>query len=172
VTPFFHVATRTFSYLVACPATGAVAIIDPCLDFDAVSGRTGRTSVDTISAAARGAGLRVGFVLETDAHANHLSAAQALLADWSGASFGIGAGITDVQAHFRPMFEIPESEAGAGAFDHLFGNGERFALGALRVELIPTPVQTDDSVSYRTRRPAAGRRARPPLPRSAPATST
>ena len=149
VTPFFHAATHTFSYLVACPVTGAAAIIDPCLDFDAASGRTGRISVDAISAAARAGGLDVVFVLETHAHADHLSAAQVLLADWPGATLGIGAGITEVQAHFRPLFGIAQSEADAGAFGRLFASGERFGLGAMGVEVIPTPGHTDDSVSYR-----------------------
>ena len=75
VTAFFDEATNTVSYVVADPATRAAAVVDPVLDYDAASGRTGRTSADKIIAYLRAHGLTCQWLLETHVHADHLSAA-------------------------------------------------------------------------------------------------
>jgi glyoxylase-like metal-dependent hydrolase (beta-lactamase superfamily II) len=149
VTPFFHAESHTFSYLVVCEATRAAAVIDPCLDFDAASGRSATRSVDAIAAAIDAQGLSLAWVLETHAHADHLTGAQVLKARYPRARLGIGAGIEAVQAHFRPVYGLPREAADLDAFDHVFADGERFAIGALEVEVIATPGHTSDSLSYR-----------------------
>jgi glyoxylase-like metal-dependent hydrolase (beta-lactamase superfamily II) len=149
VTPFFHAASHTFTYLVACPQTGEAAVIDPCLDFDAASGRTGTASVDAIAAVIAERGLTLAWVLETHAHADHLSGTQVLKWRFPRAFVGIGAGIAEVQARFRPLYRMAREDADLDAFDRVFADGERFALGALEVEVIATPGHTSDSLSYR-----------------------
>ncbi|WP_199554483.1 MBL fold metallo-hydrolase [Sandaracinobacteroides hominis] len=142
---FFDEPTNTVSYLVSDPSMQAAAIIDPVLDFDQPSGRISTRSADALLAAVAEGGLRLEWILETHAHADHLSAAGYLKAK-SGAKLGIGARIGEVQAIFRPRFGI---EGGTDGFDHLFADGERFHLGALEVEVLATPGHTPACVSYR-----------------------
>jgi glyoxylase-like metal-dependent hydrolase (beta-lactamase superfamily II) len=99
---------------------------------------------------AAGLGLRVGWVLETHAHADHLSAAAWLKSQVPGLQVGIGEGIRQVQATFKPIFHLETGFPTDGSqFDRLFADGERLALGGLEVEVIATPGHTSDSVSYR-----------------------
>jgi glyoxylase-like metal-dependent hydrolase (beta-lactamase superfamily II) len=142
---FFDEPTNTVSYLVSDPATGAAAIIDPVLDFDQASGRIGTASADAILAAAEEAGLSVGLLLETHAHADHLSAAGYLKAR-TGAAIGIGNRIGEVQSIFRPRFGIPAAD---GRFDLLLADGARVPLGSLSFEVLHTPGHTPACVSYR-----------------------
>src|SRR5579859_4583804 len=100
---FFHEPTFTVSYLVADPATGEGAVIDSVLDFDPKSGRTGTAAADQILAAARDAGVRIVWILETHVHADHLSAAPHLKSS-TGAKVVIGAEIAKVQAFFKDVF--------------------------------------------------------------------
>lgn len=148
ITPFFHAQSHTFSYLVVCPTTGEAAVIDSCLDFDDASGRTSEASVAAMDEALRAHGARLRWILETHAHADHLSGAQALKARWPEALVVIGAGIIAAQARFRPLLAIPEDEADARAFDRLLTEGEALPLGELRIDVIATPGHTDDSLSY------------------------
>ena len=150
VTPFFHTESNTFSYLVADPASGAAMLIDAALDFDAKAGRTGTRSAQGLLDAIAAKGYRLEWILETHAHADHLSAGAWLRKQVPGARLGIGEGIRQVQATFKPIFNLgPEFRVDGSQFDHLFGDGERFALGSLEVEVIATPGHTNDSVSYR-----------------------
>lgn len=142
---FFDEASNTISYLLSDPATGAAAILDPVLDFDQPSGRIATQSADALLAAVAEAGLSVQWILETHAHADHLSAAGYLKAK-AGAQIGIGARIGEVQAIFRPRFGIGGKAHG---FDRLFADGERFRLGELEVEVLATPGHTPACVSYR-----------------------
>lgn len=150
VTPFFHRGSHTFSYVVADPASGRAAIIDPCLDFDMASGRTGVASATELLVHVRREGIIVDWILETHAHADHLSAAAWLKPQLPGARIGIGAGIKEVQKTFRPIFNLGEHFPVDGSqFDHLFVDHERFAIGALEAEVIAVPGHTLDSIAYR-----------------------
>lgn len=146
VQAFFDNATNTVTYLVGDPATGAAAIIDPVLDYDAESGRASTTSADVVLAAARSQGLEVVWLLETHAHADHLSAGDHLRR-LTGAPIGVGARIVEVQATFADRFEVETPPP--TVFDRLFTDGDRFRLGELKIEVIHTPGHTPACVSYR-----------------------
>lgn len=145
---FFDPATHTVTYLVSDPATGHAAIIDPVLDFDAPSARTSTRSIDAVMAALRSEGLKLALVLETHAHADHLTAAAHLRAT-TGVSIGIGGRITQVQSAFGPLFGADDVRPDGAIFDHLYADGDAFALGDLTVEVIHTPGHTPACVSYR-----------------------
>lgn len=142
---FFHEGTNTVSYLAWCPATKQGAVLDPVLDWDNASGEAGTASAQAILDAAAAEGVAVTRILETHAHADHLSAAPWIKAR-TGARIGIGARITEVQRIFRPVFDV---EAEAGDFDDLFADGARFALGALEVEVMHVPGHTPADIAYR-----------------------
>ena len=146
VQAFFDPATHTVTYLVSDPATRVATIIDPVLDYDPDTSATSTTSADAVLAAVERQGLTVAWVLETHAHADHLSAGH-YLRDRIGAPVGIGARIHEVQATFAPKFGM--ATPGPEVFDRLFADGERFALGDLPVEVIHTPGHTPACVSYR-----------------------
>jgi len=145
---FFDPATHTVTYLVSDPATGQAAIIDPVLDFDAPSACTSTRSIDAVMAALRSEGLKLALVLETHAHADHLTAAAHLRAT-TGVSIGIGGRITQVQSAFGPLFGADDVRPDGAVFDHLYADGDAFALGDLTVEVIHTPGHTPACVSYR-----------------------
>ena len=144
---FFDEATNTVSYLVVDPASGAAAFVDPVLDFDPKSGKVSTASADRLLAAAEKAKARIEWILETHAHADHLSAAQYLKAR-TGAKIGIGAHINDVQKIFTPVFNQKGPTDGR-EFDRLFKEGETFGIGELSVEVIATPGHTPACVSYK-----------------------
>ena len=149
VLPFFHDDSNTFTYLVSDPATREAAIIDPVLDFDPKSGRTATTSAQAVLAAVRDLGLTVRWIIETHAHADHFSAGHWLRHELPDAVLAIGEGIRTVQKTFRPIFNLGEHFPVDGSqFDHLFTDGERFALGVLEGRVIPVPGHTNDSVAY------------------------
>ena len=145
ITAFFDEATNSVSYLVADPATGAAAVIDPVLDFDAASGAISSASVDRILSAADADGRTIEWVLETHVHADHLSGA-ALIRERTGAKVGIGAGVADVQRAFGPLLGV--DDLAAGDFDRRFADGDRIALGEFTVEVMATPGHTPACVSY------------------------
>lgn len=145
---FFDEPTNTVSYLVSDPASGEAAVVDPVLDFDNRSGKISASGAEAILATARKAGLKVVWILETHAHADHLSAAQYLKAK-TGAKVGIGAHIGKVQRIFSPLFETTPGPTDGGEFDRLFEDGESFRLGALAVEVMATPGHTPACISYR-----------------------
>ncbi|MCS6890613.1 MAG: MBL fold metallo-hydrolase [Rhodovarius sp.] len=148
IRPFFDEPTNTVSYLVWDPATKQAAVIDPVLDWDHKAGTADVTSAEAILAAARELGLSITWVLETHAHADHLTAAPYIKAH-TGARIGIGERITEVQRIFRPVFNIEDVKPAGGDFDHLFRDGERFQLGELEVEVMHTPGHTPACVAYR-----------------------
>lgn len=145
---FFDTATNTVSYLVTDPATREAAIIDPVLDFDPRSGKIETASADRILSAARQARARVVWILETHAHADHLSAARYLKAR-TGARLGIGAHIGEVQKIFGPLFNQKPAPTDGREFDALFRDGEAFNLGDLTVEVLATPGHTPACISYK-----------------------
>ncbi|MDY0022439.1 MBL fold metallo-hydrolase [Arenimonas caeni] len=149
VQPFHHADSGTWSYLVADPAGRQAAIIDPVLDFDPKSGRTATTSAQALLDAVHAAGLQVAWILETHAHADHLSAGHWLRAQLPGAKLAIGEGIRKVQKTFRPIFNLGEHFPVDGSqFDHLFADDEVFPVGAISARVIPVPGHTNDSVAY------------------------
>jgi len=144
-----HADTGTWSYVVTDPATKAAAIIDPVLDYEHKGARTSTASAQALLDIVAARGLSLRWILETHAHADHLSAA-AWLKERTGAPVGIGAGIRSVQATFKPLYGLePDFPTDGSQFDKLFEDGERFALGSLEVEVIATPGHTSDSLSYR-----------------------
>lgn len=149
ITPFFHAPTSTWSYLVRDPTTGEAAIIDAALDFDPASGEVGHASAAAILEAAARSGARIRWILETHAHADHLSAA-AWLKERTGASTAIGAGIVQVQATFRQRLGLDGDEAylDGSAFDRLLHDGDELPLGESTIRVVATPGHTADSVSY------------------------
>lgn len=150
VAPFFHAESCTWTYVVADDATKQAAIVDPVLDFDAKSGRTATASAQQVVDHVRAHGLDVRWILETHAHADHLSAGHWLKSQCPQARLAIGEGIRTVQKTFRPIFNLGEHFPVDGSqFDHLFADGERFAVGAIDAEVIAVPGHTNDSVAYR-----------------------
>lgn len=145
---FFNEPTNTVSYLVGDPTSGTAAVVDPVLDYDANDGTVDTGSAETILAQADKLGWRITLVLETHAHADHLSAAP-LFKTRTGAKIGIGEHIRDVQKIFRPMFGANDVKDGGGDFDLLLKDGETFALGGLTIEVIAVPGHTPADVAYK-----------------------
>jgi len=145
---FFDEATNTVSYLVADPATRRAAVIDPVLDYDYRSGKASVRSADAILLAATERGLHIDWILETHAHADHLSAAS-YIRHKTGAQLGIGEHIREVQSIFRPVFNLDDVSGDGSEFDRLFRDGERFRIGQLEVDVMHTPGHTPACVSYR-----------------------
>jgi glyoxylase-like metal-dependent hydrolase (beta-lactamase superfamily II) len=148
VLAFFHSPTNTVTYLAWDSETKAAVVIDPVLDFDAASGRVGTDSVHRVLTAARDRGLKVAWVLETHAHADHLSAGDHIR-KLTGTPVAIGAGILAVQKTFAPILGVEDLRPGGGDFDRLLGDGETLPLGRLTVEVMHTPGHTPACVSYR-----------------------
>ena len=148
VRAFFDEPTYTVSYLVWDPASKSAAVIDSVLNFDAKSGRTSTVSAQLILEAAGAEGLSIEGILETHAHADHLSAAPVLHAA-TGAPIVIGAHITDVQAVFKKVFNFDNLVSDGREFGRLVDDGERLPLGALEIETIFTPGHTPACVSYK-----------------------
>jgi glyoxylase-like metal-dependent hydrolase (beta-lactamase superfamily II) len=148
IAAYFDEPTNTVSYLVSDPATKQAAIIDSVLDFDHRSGKTGVRSAAKILADAKAQGLKVVWILETHAHADHLTAAPYLKAQ-TGAQIAIGDHIGAVQNVFGKVFNLTDISGNGAEFDRLMKDGETFALGELTVEVIHTPGHTPACVSYK-----------------------
>jgi len=148
VTPFFHSPTSTWTYVVSDPATREAAVIDPVLDYDWRSARTGTPSADAVLAHLEAQGLRLRWILETHAHADHLSSAP-YLQSRAGGLIAIGTGICQVQATFKRIFGLGDEFAPDGRqFDRLLADGDAVPLGGIEGRVIATPGHTSDSVSY------------------------
>jgi glyoxylase-like metal-dependent hydrolase (beta-lactamase superfamily II) len=148
IRPFFDEATNTVSYLVFDPATRQGAVIDPVLDWDHRSGEADTRSADALIEAAKREGITIALILETHAHADHLTAAP-YIKQRCGGKIGIGEHIKDVQRIFRPVFAADDVKPEGGDFDILFRDGDRIALGNLEIEVIHTPGHTPACVCYR-----------------------
>ena len=145
---FFDEQTNTISYLVWDPASRQAAVIDPVLDYEPASGSVDTMSAQRVLDAAQEQDLSIAYVLETHAHADHLSAAPFFKAK-AGAKVGIGVHIRDVQKVFRPMFCADDLVPEGGDFDLLLNDGDRLPLGDLEIEVVETPGHTAADVSYR-----------------------
>jgi len=144
---FFDEPTNTVSYLVADPDTGRAAVIDPVLDFDMAAGIAHTRSAERILAFAREHGWQIEMVLETHAHADHLSAAPFFKAQ-AGAWIGIGAHICDVQRIFRPVFAMDDLNTDGADFDRLLHDGDRIAIGTLDARVLHVPGHTPADVAF------------------------
>jgi len=149
VESFFDPDTYTLTYVVYDPRTKDAVVVDPVLDYDPKSSQTSTTSADRVIRFAEEHGLKVHYVLETHAHADHLSSSQ-LLRRHFGAKVAIGAQITVVQATFRELFDLGDALPTDGRqFDGLLEDGERVAAGSLEIEVLATPGHTPACVTYR-----------------------
>ena len=148
VLPFLDRQTNTFSYVVRDPDSDSCAVIDSVLTFDYHSGTASYEGADAIINHIARNGLSLEWIIETHAHADHLSAAQYLKNELGG-KVAIGEGITRVQAHFGPLFNLgPPFAADGHQFDQLFADGDEFDLGGTRIRVMHTPGHTNDSVTY------------------------
>lgn len=148
VKAFLDPSSETFSYVVFDHRDGHGVIIDPVLDFDYQSGRTDTASAQRILDFVTERGLQIEWVLETHAHADHLSAAP-FLREKLGARIGIGEHIKEVQSVFKDVFNLEKEFLPNGAhFDHLFADGESFNVGALSLSVIHTPGHTPADVAF------------------------
>jgi len=148
VTAFFHEPTFTVTYVVADRAGRACAVVDPVLDYDAASGRTSTASLDALIAFIRDRELALQWILETHAHADHLSGAPQLKAALGGA-IAIGAEIGRVQQTFAEIFNAePSFRRDGGQFDALFSDGDVFAIGEIEARVLHTPGHTPACVTY------------------------
>ena len=148
VLAFFHSPTNTVTYLVWDAETKKAVVIDPVLDFEAASGKVSTDSVHRVLTAARDRGLKLEWVLETHAHADHLSAGDHIR-KLTGTPVAIGSGILEVQKTFAPILGVEEVRAGGADFDRLLGDGEQLSLGKLTITVMHTPGHTPACVSYR-----------------------
>jgi glyoxylase-like metal-dependent hydrolase (beta-lactamase superfamily II) len=147
VQAFFDPATGTATYLVVDPATKVAAIIDPVLDYEPHASRISTASAEVVLAAVRDQGLELRYVLETHAHADHLTAADHIRRR-TGAKVVIGARITEVQKIFIPRFEAYDVTPDGSVFDRLVEDGDRLPLGELEIQVLHTPGHTPACVTY------------------------
>lgn len=145
---FFDARTHTLTFVVWDPDTRDAVVIDPVLDYQPVGSKIFTESVEQVSAFVRERGLRLRYVLETHAHADHLSGSQ-WLAHRFEAKVAIGERIREVQSTFKGLFDLPENFAVDGSqFDRLLADGEVLQAGSLQVHVIATPGHTPACVSY------------------------
>jgi glyoxylase-like metal-dependent hydrolase (beta-lactamase superfamily II) len=148
VTAFFHKSTGTATYVVAEPNGRHCAIMDSVLDYDARSGCTSAAIADKVIDFVRERGLVVDWILETHAHADHLTASYHVQKELGG-RIAIGEHIRDVQATFKKVFNLEDGFATDGSqFDHLFSDGERFKIGEMETRIMHTPGHTPACVTY------------------------
>lgn len=148
VRSFHHPESGTWTHVLVDPRTAHAAIVDAALDFDVPSGRIRADSAQRVLEYVATAGLRLDWILETHAHADHLSAG-AWLRERTGAKLGIGAGIVEVQRTFGRLLDLDDAFRADGSdFDRLFADGDSFDIGELAVRVIATPGHSSDGVTY------------------------
>ncbi|HRQ05490.1 MAG TPA: MBL fold metallo-hydrolase [Nitrosomonas halophila] len=145
---FFDSATWTVSYVVFDEPGGHCAIIDPVLDYDPKAGRTKNTSADKLIEFVQSERLTVDWILETHAHADHLSSADYLKSKLGGKT-AIGDHIPNVQRVFKQLFNMEDSFNPDGSqFDHLFADGDTFEVGRLQGKVLFVPGHTPADLAY------------------------
>jgi glyoxylase-like metal-dependent hydrolase (beta-lactamase superfamily II) len=147
IQPFYEPDSGTWTHLLADPGSGAAAVIDPVWVYDPVSGQADSDFIDGVMAAADAAGYRIEWVLETHAHADHLTAA-GVIRQRTGARIGCGRGICQVQRNFARVFDMQGVPTDGSQFDRLLAEGDTISLGSLEVRVIETPGHTGDSITY------------------------
>jgi glyoxylase-like metal-dependent hydrolase (beta-lactamase superfamily II) len=149
VASFYHAPSGTVSHVAYDHAGGSAAIIDPVLDYDSAAARVATQSADEVLAFVIGQRLTVEWILETHAHADHLSAAPYVKSHLGG-KMGVGEHITEVQALFAGFYDLePEFATDGRQFDHLFADNEQFNVGSLPAEVMFVPGHTPADVAYR-----------------------
>lgn len=149
VTSFLHPASNTFTHVVYDLRTKRAAVIDPVLDFDVASGRTGKVALDAVIGHVRERDLAVDWIIETHLHADHLSGAQHLKSALGGV-IAIGEHIAKVQEIFGELFNSGTDFATDGSqFDRLFHDDERYNVGNLQAQALHTPGHTPACMSHR-----------------------
>lgn len=145
---FFDPKTWTVTYVVWDPSTLRAAVIDPVLDYDFKSGHTSSTSADQVLACVAEHALKVDWILETHAHADHLTGAR-YLQQRVGGRIAIGENIRAVQATFKKLYNLERSFLPDGSqFDHLFKDGETFRIGAVEATAMLVPGHTPADMAY------------------------
>jgi len=145
---FYDPGTYTLTYLVSDPATGDAVVIDPVLDYEPMGSTTATRSVEALERHIRATGLRLRAVLETHAHADHLSGSQFLKRRFE-VPVVIGERITLVQETFKGVFDLPPSFATDGSqFDALLADGQDYRAGSLTVRALATPGHTPACMTY------------------------
>lgn len=145
---FFHTDSSTLTYVVSDPQTGSAAIIDPVMNYDPYSGQASWPNAQQIVDYVKKQRLEVLWILETHAHADHISGAQYLKTQLGG-TVAIGKGICSVQETFKGVFNLEDTFCTDGSqFDQLLEDGQMLPLGKLNIEVLATPGHTNDSVSY------------------------
>jgi len=145
---FFDQATFTITYVVADPATKCCAVVDPVMDYDPSAARTSHESADQVAAIIRDNGYRLEWILETHAHADHLTGAQRIKQQFGG-KIAIGENIRLVQETFSGLFNLgSDFPADGSQFDHLFVDDEEFTIGELKARVMHTPGHTPACISY------------------------
>ena len=147
VTGFYDPRTGSIQYVVADPATGKCAIIDPVLDFDEKSGSTATWNADAMLEHIAAKGLTVEWILDTHPHADHFSAAR-YLKSRTGAPTAIGEHVKGVQRIWKEIYNWPDFACDGSQWDRLFVDGETFRIGELKARVIHSPGHTLASISY------------------------
>jgi len=147
VTGFYDSRTGSIQYVVADPATGKCAIIDPVLDFDEKSGSTATRNADAILDQIAAKGLTVEWILDTHPHADHFSAAR-YLKSRTGAPTAIGEHVKGVQRIWKEIYNWPDFACDGSQWDRLFVDGETFRIGEFKARVIHSPGHTLASISY------------------------
>jgi glyoxylase-like metal-dependent hydrolase (beta-lactamase superfamily II) len=146
--PFFHHDTSTLTYVVFDPSSRDAVVIDPVLDYDVLASRTSTESVEKVAAFIRGLEMHVRYILETHAHADHLTGSQ-WLAEQFHAPVAIGERIREVQTTFRDALDLPYLATDGSQFDRLLSEGDVIHAGTLRIEVITTPGHTPACLTYK-----------------------
>ena len=149
VKSFFDPVTSTFTHVVYDAPGGTAAVVDSVLDYDPKSGRTSTKAADEVLSFLAGERLQLAWILETHAHADHVSAAQ-YLRDKLGGRIAIGASIRAVQQVFAKIFNLESGFRTDGSqFDQLFADGDSFGIGQLQAQVYAVPGHTPACVAYR-----------------------
>ncbi|XQA79195.1 MBL fold metallo-hydrolase [Xanthomonas sacchari] len=143
---FHHAGSGTWSYVVE--DGNDAAVIDPVVGYDPQTGALDDAPAQALASCLDARGLHLRWILETHAHADHVSAAQWFKQRWPQATLAIGDGIREVRARFAPQFGLDADAQARCGFDHLFADGERFAIGDVQAQVIAVPGHTGDSVAY------------------------
>jgi len=148
IRPFFDEKTGTITYVISANSSKHAAIVDPVLDFDLKSGRTSTQAAEKVLEYVRDAGLIVEWILETHAHADHLSGAR-YMQQQVGGRIAIGEHIREVQATFKKFYNLERSFLPDGSqFDHLFKDGETFRIGDVEATALLVPGHTPADMAY------------------------
>ena len=147
---FYDTRTSTFTYVVFDPETKDAVIIDPVLDYDPVGSKIWTESVDEVIDYVKSKDLTLHLIMETHAHADHISGAQMIKEQYPDAQVAIGKNITVIQEYFKNMFNLDADFPTDGSqFDRLFEDNEVVNAGSLQIEVIFTPGHTPACASYK-----------------------